>query len=178
MKTGVYEGLETPTLVVREDEMIRLFAQGLTINDVADYMGIGLQTVRRMVRRRAFLDKLKEYNEGVYEQIDKQLLANKTETFARRVEEAAEEALEQMISLARTGISENIRFKAAQDLMDREIRTARSAKSDSSAKTAPTINISVLQQAAAVVREEEQYRQKQLEEENRLMVLDVEGKVN
>lgn len=163
---------ENPKVTVRDEEMMRLFCQGLTMADVARVTGWSYATIMKACRREVFMMKLKEFNQEVWSRIDEELKANRYDV-VKRLEEAAAEALEEMQRLAVGGNSEMVRLKASQDLMDRDVRISRTKRVEGSGQS-PQINIQVLQAAAQAMKEEQRY----LEGQKRLIEMAPEGKVS
>lgn len=153
-----------PKEVVRDDEMLRLFAQGLTMAETSRVTGWSYVTIRRAARRTSFLEKLKNYDEALYLRIDEELKAGKF-NMASRIEEAASEALDEMLSLARTSKRDDVKYKACQDLMDREPTISRTKKVEGSGLVVNMpINMKILQATALALQEEKEYFQKKEEE--------------
>lgn len=150
-----------PTLVVKEEEMFRLFCQDLTLEEVASAMGLAKSTVRRYCRRSGFQARLRQFSATLFENVDKQLSRKYDDAMASRLDEAAEEALEEMMQLSKHGGSESVRLKASQDLLDRHAATSRIKQKQEDPGRALQINIAVLQSAAQTVKEEQEWRLRQ-----------------
>jgi predicted transcriptional regulator len=158
----------TPATVVREEEMFRLFTQGLSVREVAEHMGMSYPTIARYIKRAGFQQRLREYNGIVWEKVDEEIRGGKLSDITARLEEGAEEALDTMIRLAKGGSTESIKLKASQDLLDRSARTSK-VKTDTGSHQMPQINIAVLQQAARVVEEETQFFKQRAAMDQRLI---------
>ncbi len=164
-----------PKVVVRDEEMLRLFCQGLTMRDVARATGWSYATIMKACKREAFMFKLKEYSLEVWKRVDEELQSNKYDLVAR-LEEAAEVALDEMVRLASEGHNEGVRMKAAQDIMDRDPRISRTKKVEGLAGGLPQINIQILQAAARAMQEEEQYLATKRQSDQKLIELPCESK--
>ncbi len=167
------EVAEQPKEIVRDAEMLRLLCQGLTMMECSKIMGWSYVTIRKACKRQEFLAKLKEFNIEVYERVDEEIKAGKF-NIAKRIEEAASEALDQMLSLARGAKAESIKYKACQDLMDREPAASRTRKVETGTSFYMPVSVQVLQATAIALKEEQDYMKK-IEEDKALAAKVVEG---
>lgn len=149
---GRYAGDGKPTVAAAKDQLLRMVAAGISFADCAKALGRSYQSVMVWSKEPQFLERLKELNLEMYQEIDAQLkLAAKTTR--ERIELAANEALDKVIDLMRGADSEVIQFRAAQDLMDRNQPTSKIHRVD---KREVKVNISAewLQNAALVEAED------------------------
>ena len=159
-------GVSTPVMVVREEEMLRHLASGMSLKDLAGQMGLSYQTVLRYAKREGFLIRLREYNSKLWERVDNEIQLTKGQDLAKRLEEAADEALDNMMALANGAKSEQVRLKANMDILDRSVGGTKVKHAAASQSAMPQINIAVLQQAARTMQEEQAFFAKRQEEQN------------
>jgi len=117
---------------VRREELLRLLLCGHMLKECAVHMHMSYWTVRNYARDPEFLLALREKSAEIYKRLDAELSSSK-EDMQDRLERASEEALEMMIEMARTSTS-MVKFKVLQDLLDRDNRTSRTQKLDSTVK--------------------------------------------
>jgi hypothetical protein len=139
---------------LRQEELLRLLLAGYKLKEAAAYLKVTPWTVYRYLRETEFMNALKAANEEIWAQVDAEIKGNKI-GIVQRAEEAAQDALEEMIKLAKGARQEGVRFKAAQDLMDRDTRISRTKRVEGEGDRRPILNAVFLQQAVAAMREEE-----------------------
>jgi len=141
--------------LMREDELLRLLQAGCTLKEAALHLRLSFPTLKKYVSQPEFLDRLKALNEVVFAQIDAELKTHRQDMY-KRLEEASEIALEEMIKLATSSSSDGIRLKAAQDLMDRDPKVSRTRRLEANTNQR-FINPLVLQTAANVIDIEDRF---------------------
>lgn len=114
------------TRFVRKEELLRLLLAGYMLKECAPTLHLSYATVRAYVKEPGFMDELKGLSRSVWERIDEEIGAIK-EDITSKMQEASAEALEEMRSLLKSNV-ENIKLKAAQDLMDRDSRLSRTKR--------------------------------------------------
>jgi len=116
--------------LVRKDELMRLLLSGHMLKECASYLKLSYGTVREYARQPEFLAALKSLSLQIYENVDREL-SNSKDAITAKLEAYSEDALEEMIQLAKSCSSPIVRLKAAQDIMDRDTRMSRSRKLES-----------------------------------------------
>jgi hypothetical protein len=136
--------------LVRKDELMRLLLAGHMLKECAVFLKLSYGTVREYARQPEFLQQLKGLSLRIYENVDRELASNK-DGITARLEAFSEEALEEMMKLAREsgGI---VKLKACQDLMDRDTRISRQRKIEAT-QNHQFMNPLELQHIAMVARE-------------------------
>lgn len=134
------------------EQAVRLIAGGMSIREVAQALGRSGPCISNWLREPEIKSKLRELNETVYEEIDREL-AFRAKATQDKIVAAADEALDKMIDLMRGADSEAIQFRASQDLMDRRQDTSKVHRID---KRSVNVNIDAkwLEAAAAADAEE------------------------
>src|SRR5277367_6704803 len=112
-------------MIVMDEEILRLLMSGLTLKEISVHLGCHYATAMNHARRPEFLLKLKDLSGEIYKRVDEEMM-NKKANIMARLEEASEIALEEMIALVQESKDPNMKFKAAQDLMDRNSQSSRS----------------------------------------------------
>lgn len=139
---------------LRQDEFLRLLLSGYTIREAAAYMKISPFTCFGYLREPDFMARLRERNSAIWQEVDRELKNTKV-GIVQKAEEAAQEALEEMIKLCKGSSSESIRFKAAQDLLDRDPQVSRTKRIEGSGTAQPSLPPMFLQQVMNVIKEED-----------------------
>jgi hypothetical protein len=117
--------------MVREEELMRLLMCGHMLKECAIHLHMSYRTVREYARQPEFMRKLKEMSAAIYERVDAELKDSK-DGITARLEAYSEQALEEMMELARTCTNPVVKLKANQDIMDRDTRLSRTRKIEAS----------------------------------------------
>jgi hypothetical protein len=145
-------GKDSATALVSEEELLRLVLQGFTLRECAQYMRAGYSRIRRIAKQPEFLLKLREHSAEIGARLVDEISRTQLE-FTQRLEVASEEALDQMLELMKDpAVNQNTRFRAAQDLMDRDVRSSKTQKVQAHVGH-EFINPAVLLHAAATAKE-------------------------
>lgn len=144
---------------VKEQELMRLLLAGYMVKEAAAQLQLSVWTVRKYARQPEFLLKLKQCSAEIYERVDAELSAQRT-GLVERVDAAADRALTVMEHLMDNAKKEELKFKAAQDVLDRAPEVSRTRKIDSTAKQEHSfLNPMVLMHAAATAQEVAAYNE-------------------
>lgn len=140
------------TSLVAKDQFIRLIAGGKSIKECALILGREMSTLRKWFKEPQVMEKIKDINSDMYEEIDKDLTFRAKATH-EKLYQAADEALDTVIDLMRGADNEVIKLRASQDLLDRRPDTSKVHRVD---KRSVNVNIDMkwLEQAAVVEAEE------------------------
>ena len=118
-----YKGTSTTSRlknVARYPQVINLLCQGFSASEVAKIVGLHQDTLHRnFYRDPEFQAMLRTANEQVFQDLLSQI-RTQASSLSERASALAEEALDRMAELLNESRNENIVFKAAQDLMDRD----------------------------------------------------------
>jgi len=146
---------------VLEDELLGLLLQGFSLNECIGLAHASYPTIRKVARTPEFLAKVKDKSEGIAEKLCEELAVGRL-TFAKRLEEASEKALDEMMGML-DELDGQPRFKIAvcQDLMDRDVRASRKTQQRTEV-THDFISPAVLIHAAATAKELKEYQEKRL----------------
>jgi len=112
---------------IKRDELMRLLLQGYTIRECAHSIGMTYTTAQRYVKEPEFREKIKEKSAELNQKLEEELFTQKL-TFNQRLSEMADAALDEMERLMVESPAEGIRFKASQDILDRDGRAPRTAR--------------------------------------------------
>jgi len=140
--------------LVRKEELLRLLLAGFMLKEAARYLKLSYKTVRKYAGAEDFMIELREHSSEVFSRVDTEL-RNSKDTITERIVEASDDALEVVISLSKQG-SDQLRLKASQDILDRNIVTSKTRKVEGS-QTNLNIDIAALVLAAKAIREEDEY---------------------
>lgn len=136
--------------------ILRLFVRGLVAKEIAKALNVTKWTVGKYLRDPRFRDLVKAYNDEVlFKRLDEEI-AEKTYDHIERMSQLTESALDTMEELLGTE-NEAIRFKAAQDLLDRNPETSRMKKVEVNDKDNNPLSPEMLMAMAATIQEEENY---------------------
>jgi hypothetical protein len=154
-------GKNGATKIVAEAELLRLVLCGHTLRECAAVMRAGYQNIRKMAKEPSFLLQLREHSGEIADRLTEELTHTQVE-MAKRLEEASEIALENMLRMATTMDDGTLKYKICQDLLDRDPRASRTKRLEAST-THDFISPMVLMHAAATAKEIEQYEQRKLD---------------
>jgi hypothetical protein len=115
--------------MVKREELVRLTLAGFSLKESSRQLGVTYQTVLKYAKQDEFLSELKVLSAEMYSRIDNELRASR-DYLSERLSEASNAALETLVGLLEPTVNENIRFKAAQDLLDRNPEVSRTKKID------------------------------------------------
>jgi phosphoribosylaminoimidazole carboxylase (NCAIR synthetase) len=152
------------TKMVRTEELMRLLLAGYMMKECAKQMSMNYATIRKYASEPSFMAQLKELNSEVYSQVDSELKLNKAQ-ITERLEDISEKALDTLESLLDATAPAPIRFKAAQDLLDRNPQVSRTKKIEADTKH-NFLNPLHLVHAAQAAQEMDEYKPKQIGDGN------------
>jgi DNA-binding CsgD family transcriptional regulator len=110
--------------------VIRYLAANYSVREAAKALNLTPNTIYRWFQQdQTMMSRLKALNEHLAEELNGQVFQAQL-NFKQRLTQAADDALNEMESLMWTSSSEGIRLKAAQDLLDRDGRAPRTAKTE------------------------------------------------
>jgi len=143
---------------VAEQELLRLLLSGLTLKEAAGYMRASYWKIRKIARDPGFLVKVKEHSSEISQRMMDELVNSQVE-FAKKLEDASEKALEEMISMMDSlAAPSTLKYKIAQDLLDRDARASRTKRIEANTSMSHEfINPAVLIHAAATAKEIERF---------------------
>jgi predicted transcriptional regulator len=148
--------------MLREEKIVRLLSEGATISEIAGILGVTTGRISSYVRRPRLLKRLYDFNKEAFDNLQEEYKANK-EAIMERLEQASMLALEELIELATGSKSDVIRYKASQDILDRNPHVSRTKRLEGGAVNNTFMNSQVLMQMAAVAREISQQAGAQVE---------------
>jgi len=126
----------------------------MNLKQCAEHLRVTPWTITQDCKDEKFRGLLRERSEAAFLQLDQHFIEMKAER-VERLEEASALALEQMIELCERGSSESIRYKAAQDIMDRDKELGKTKRPEGGSSNMPNFfNSKFLQQVAVVINEE------------------------
>ena len=149
-------GYHSVVKTIKKDELVRLLLAGFFVKECPARLQISYPTLLRYMKETSFLEELKVVSADVWGRVDAELKSSKTD-FLQQAEEASEEALQSMRKLLQSS-SEQIVFKAGQDLMDRDPRISRTRRLEGTGMGGSPVDVNVLIGAARVAREEDEFR--------------------
>ena len=141
--------------MVREEELLRLLLAGYMLKECALQLRLSYSTVRSYAAEVDFMSKLKELSGTIYERVDMELKSSKEE-ITTRLEVISDLALAEMERLIRSGSNDVVKFKAAQDVMDRDSRVSRTKRIEGT-QSHEFMNPMTLRHIAGVAKEVDAY---------------------
>lgn len=145
-------GCSPASKMIADEELLRLLLLGMTVREAAGHMRSSYGRCCKVARSPQFLLRLREQSGEIAKRMVDELSTTQIE-FAHRLEEASAQALEEMMSMMdELETPSNLKYKIAQDLLDRDPRASRTKRLEASA-THEFINPEVLQRAATAARE-------------------------
>ena len=135
-----------------EEKIVRLLSEGANVREIANVLGLTTVYVSRYVRRPRLLKRLYDFNKEAFDNLQEEYKVSK-EAITERLEEASLLALEELIELATGSKSDVVRYKASQDILDRNPQVSRTKRLEGGAVSNTFMNSQVLMQMAAVARE-------------------------
>lgn len=140
------------TILVQDNELLHYIMAGCTVHEIAEQVGKSYWTIQKRCRRPEFLLLVKEKSEEMYSRLSTQLVRTK-EAAIQRLEEASEQALEEMIAMMdQLEAPSKLKADIARDLLDRDSRFSRATKTKVET-THDFISPAVLMHAAVSARE-------------------------
>jgi hypothetical protein len=124
--------------MAQQEIVLRLLASGLPIYEVAKQTKTSGVTIAKWFRDPVMMERLKELNAIVWQDMDSQLKVKATQTF-ERIQEASDEALDKVLELMHKADSQAIQAKCAFDILDRDPSTSKTKKIE---KTSRSVSIS------------------------------------
>ncbi len=144
--------LSAAACMLVEEKIVRLLSEGANVKEIASVLGLTTPYVIRYVRRPRLLKRLYNFNKEAFDNLQEEYKASK-EAITERLEEASLLALEELIELATGSKSDVVRYKASQDILDRNPTVSRTKRLEGGAVSNTFMNSQVLMQMAAVARE-------------------------
>jgi hypothetical protein len=152
--------------LVRTEELMRLLLAKYRLRECAKIMDLSYATVRKWASNADFLNDLKDLSGVVWEDVNhelKTLTVNMQERMAEESEKALGRLIELMNDRTQKGI---VNLKAAESILDRNPETSKSSKVSGSIDHRMKIDPMMLIHAAATAGEVDDYKRKQLAENN------------
>lgn len=132
----------------RFGEVVKVFLEEGTVAGVSRQTGISDYTLRRhYFGNPEFCELLKKASSTIFLEATKSIRDNQT-TMIEKAQRLAQDALDEMERLLNDSESEHIRFKVAQDLLDRDPRISRTKRIESTG-----VNITIEQKTIAMAIE-------------------------
>lgn len=160
-RIGIGKG--TTSQMVAEAELLQCVLVGMTLREASESMRASYWKIRKIARQPDFLLKVKEHSAEVAQRMCDELVTSQVD-MAKKLEAASEAALEEMLQMM--GESPNtsaLKFKIAQDLLDRDPRSSRTKRIESTGTMHHDfISPAVLVHAAATAKELERFARPQV----------------
>jgi len=110
----------------RDTQVALLSAQGVMNKDIAERLKIGINTVKRILKKPEVQRLVKQTRgeinlaiEEVKRELPAQIVEKVAKSLAERMDEAADDAFERLTELVRGAKSETVQFKAVESILDR-----------------------------------------------------------
>jgi len=157
-------GRTEATRTIVEAELLRFLLIGFTLKECCQQMKCAYGTVRKVARSPEFLVKLREQSNEIAERLTTELASSQVD-FARKLEEASEAALEEMLAMmGEIPNASALKYKICQDLLDRDARASRTKRLEANTNmTHDFISPAILIHAAATAKELERFQPKLIE---------------
>jgi hypothetical protein len=137
-------------LDLRKKEVMKFLLEKNTLKEISVLTGYSYQSIRNYVSDPWFQNELKAYSEETWQYVLKEV-GEKQAAIAERVNLISQKALDRMEAIIRDG-TDNIAFKAAQDILDRNPEIPRNKRFEGEV-TQKVVDPAALIHAAAVARE-------------------------
>jgi len=131
---GGHSGSKTLANEACKQLLLRMIAEGRTIQECGEALGRSRYTLFKWVREPWFRQKLKELNESMYHKLDQEL-KGRAETTAQRIQEVSDAALDKVLELMDSADSEVVQMRCAMDILDRDPDTSKTKKIEKTTKT-------------------------------------------